>query len=109
MFRQTDCSSIDQGRVSVNNSRCLELGDSGVTSPQRPPGTLGMVVERTRPPGELEHLVFYCDKCGELVHDLEFDLKDIVVHFKQMMEDFWANDQQRTCKNCGTRVERPSY
>ena len=56
--------------------------------------------------GELEHLVFYCEACGELVHDLEFDLKDIVVHFKQMMEDFWANDEARTC-SCGKRVERP--
>jgi 3-hydroxyanthranilate 3,4-dioxygenase len=76
-------------------------------SPQRGPGTLGIVVERRRPPGELEHLAFYCENCGELVHDLEFDLSDIVVHFRQMMEDFWANDKIRTCKNCKTRVERP--
>lgn len=75
-------------------------------SPRRPPNTLGMVVERRRPPGELEHLAFYCDDCGDLVCDLEFDLKDIVTHFRQMMEEFWADDQKRTCK-CGKRVERP--
>ena len=77
-------------------------------SPQRPPNTLGLVVERRRPPGELEHQVFYCENCGELVCDREFDLKDIVVHFRQMMEEFWADDELRTCKNCGTRVERPT-
>ena len=76
-------------------------------SPQRGPGTIGMVVERNRPEGETEHLVFYCENCGELVHDLEFDMKDIVEHFKQMMEDFWANDQLRTCSKCGTKVENP--
>lgn len=76
-------------------------------SPQRPPNTIGMVIERTRPPGETEHMVFYCEGCDELVHDLEFDLKDIVVHFKETMEAFWANDEMRTCKKCGKKVERP--
>ena len=76
-------------------------------SPQRPPGTLGLVVERRRPPGEMEHLVFYCEKCGELVHDMEFDCKDIVEHFRRAMEDFWADDELRTCKKCGAKVEKP--
>ena len=66
-----------------------------------------MVVERRRPPGETEHLQFYCDNCHSLVHDLEFDCKDIVNHFSQAMEDFWADAEQSTCKNCGTRVGKP--
>lgn len=76
-------------------------------SPQRPPNTIGVVVERQRPPGETEHLVFYCEGCGELVHDIEFELKDIVKHFREMMENFWRNDEARTCANCGRKVERP--
>ena len=76
-------------------------------SPTRPPGTLGMVVERRRPPGETEHLQFYCENCQQLVHDLEFDCKDIVNHFAQAMEDFWADPELSTCKNCGTRVTKP--
>jgi len=77
-------------------------------SPTRQPGTIGMVVERRRPPEETERLQFYCENCGELVHDLEFDCKDIVNHFKQAMEDFWADEELSTCKNCGTRVEKPT-
>ena len=76
-------------------------------SPTRPPNTLGLVVERRRPPGELEHLQFYCDNCHALVEDIEFDCKDIVVHFKQAMEDFWADPKRSTCRNCGTRVTKP--
>jgi len=76
-------------------------------SPQRPPGTIGVVVERVRPSGEMEHLVFYCEKCGELVHDIEFDCKDIVEHFRDTMEAFWKDDHRRTCKCCGTLVEKP--
>jgi len=76
-------------------------------SPRRPPGTIGVVVERVRPAGEMEHLVFYCEKCGELVHDLEFDCKDIVEHFRDTMEAFWKDDRRRTCKKCGTKIEKP--
>ena len=76
-------------------------------SPQRGPGTLGMVVERTRPPEDLEHLVFYCEKCGALVHDIEFACRDIVTHFRDTMEAFWKDDNARKCKKCGTKVEKP--
>lgn len=76
-------------------------------SPQRPPGTIGVVVERVRPAGETEHLQFYCENCGELVHDVEFDCKDIVEHFRDTMEAFWQSDDKRTCGNCGTKVEKP--
>lgn len=78
-------------------------------SPVRPPNTLGLVVERRRPPGETEHLQWYCEKCHGLVEDIEFDCKDIVDHFRQAMEDFWADPERSTCKTpgCGTRVTRP--
>ena len=54
-------------------------------SPRRPAGTIGMVVERTRPPGEMEHIVFYCESCGSLVEDIEFDCKEIVDNFRATM------------------------
>ncbi len=75
-------------------------------SPCRPAGTIGVVVERNRPPGEMEHMVFYCENCKELVHDVEFDCKDIVEHFREAMESFWADEEKSTCRNCGTRVPK---
>ncbi len=77
-------------------------------APTRPPGTLGVVVERRRPPGETEHQQFYCESCGALVYDKEFDCKDIVEHFAESMEEFWADPELSTCKKCGTRVEKPT-
>jgi 3-hydroxyanthranilate 3,4-dioxygenase len=76
-------------------------------SPQRGPDTLGLVVERRRPAGETEHLMFFCEKCEELVYDKEFDCKDIVEHFSRAMEEFWADPKLSTCKTCGTRVMKP--
>ncbi|MFO0972015.1 MAG: 3-hydroxyanthranilate 3,4-dioxygenase [Phycisphaerae bacterium] len=78
-------------------------------SPQRPAGTVGMVVERRRPAGEVDRLRFYCDKCGAVVHEPQFDLKDIVAQLRKIMEEFWspANTAQRTCKKCGTQMTPP--
>ncbi|MEE9129143.1 MAG: 3-hydroxyanthranilate 3,4-dioxygenase [Phycisphaerales bacterium] len=77
-------------------------------SPIRPPNTIGVVVERRRPPGETEHQQFYCDNCGELVHDKEFDCADIVEHFAQSMAEFWADPELNTCKSCGTANGKPT-
>lgn len=79
-------------------------------SPQRPAGTVGMVVERQRPAGMKDHLRFYCDKCGKVVHEPEFDMKDIAAQLKQIMESYWsdANTALRTCKACGTVMQRPT-
>jgi 3-hydroxyanthranilate 3,4-dioxygenase len=94
--------------IPVKEGETLFIPGNVPHSPQRGPGTIGVVVERRRPPGEMEHLVFYCEKCEALVHDLEFDCKDIVEHFRDAMEAFWANEEQSTCKSCGTRVTKPS-
>src|SRR3972149_8658262 len=58
----------ENGRI-VNH--CVHEGDTFFIppnvphSPQRPPDTIGIVVERVRPPDAMEHLVFYLGKCSE--------------------------------------------
>ena len=76
-------------------------------APCRPADTLGLVVERRRPAGEIEHQIFYCESCGTLVHDQAFDCKDIVKHFRDAMEAFWADDTRNACPSCGERVTKP--
>jgi 3-hydroxyanthranilate 3,4-dioxygenase len=76
-------------------------------SPTRPPNTVGVVVELRRPAGETEHQQFYCEKCDTLVYDKEFDCADIVEHFAQSMEDFWADPSLHTCKSCGHANSKP--
>ena len=76
-------------------------------APVRPPDTIGVVVEKRRPPGEHEHVIFYCDNCGALVEDIDFDCGDIVEHFSKAMLDFWNDDARRTCKKCGHKVPQP--
>jgi 3-hydroxyanthranilate 3,4-dioxygenase len=77
-------------------------------SPQRSAGTVGVVVERRRPRGEDDHIRFYCDKCGEIVHDEQFELADIHHQLKRLMEDFWSDATMRTCMQCGGVLQPPT-
>lgn len=77
-------------------------------SPQRAAGTIGLVIERRRPKGEDDHIRFYCEKCGEVVHDEQFEMAEVQSHFKRLMEEFWSDATMRTCMHCGTVVQPPS-
>ncbi len=77
-------------------------------SPQRPANTIGMVVERQRGAGVTDHMRFYCEKCDEILHDPQFELKDIVTQLKVLMEAYWADESLRTCKKCGAVMQPPA-
>ncbi len=70
-------------------------------SPQRPEGTVGLVIEHQRPAEEDDHMVWFCDDCGELLHDASFHLVDLGQQLKPILEEFHANKSLRTCENCG--------
>jgi 3-hydroxyanthranilate 3,4-dioxygenase len=75
--------------------------------PQRPAGTVGLVVELKRPPGAKDKLQWYCEKCDALVYEAAWVLKEIDVDLGIIMNKFWGGDAEiRTCKKCGTVVER---
>ena len=77
-------------------------------SPQRPAGTVGMVIERRRRESEDDHLRWYCDKCGEILFDSEFHLVDLGKQLKPIIEEFYAREDLRTCKKCGTVMQVPA-
>ena len=76
-------------------------------SPQRPANTVGMVVERQRRPGELDHLRWYCEQCGEVLHDASFQLEDLASQLKPIIEEFYADESVRTCKSCHAVMQPP--
>lgn len=75
-------------------------------SPQRPAGTVGIVIEHRRPEGSEDALRWYCDECGDIVYEDAFHLTDIVEQLKAAIQAFWADDENRTCDNCGHYLER---
>ncbi len=73
-------------------------------SPQRPAGTVGLVIERKRVEGEEDHLRWYCEGCDEILHDSAFPLVDLGKQLKPIIEEFYASEELRTCKKCGTTM-----
>ena len=76
-------------------------------SPQRPAGTVGLVVEQVRPEGVKDKLQWYSEDTHELVHEAEFDLENIEVDLKRIMAEFWADESLRTNKSTGSVIQPP--
>ncbi|GAA4379087.1 3-hydroxyanthranilate 3,4-dioxygenase [Hymenobacter koreensis] len=77
-------------------------------SPQRPAGTVGMVVERYRKPGELDGFQWYCENCGTKLYEEFAEVTDIVQQLPVIMGNFWQNEARRTCQSCGTVMQPPA-
>jgi 3-hydroxyanthranilate 3,4-dioxygenase len=75
-------------------------------SPQRPANSVGLVIERVRKSGELDGFQWYCEQCGERLYEEFFELTDIERQFPPLFERFFDNAQRRTCRRCGTVLER---
>ncbi len=75
--------------------------------PQRPSGTVGLIVEFPRPRGMNDGLRWYCPKCDHLVHEASFRLKKIDKDLHVIMNKFWGGPAaKRTCRNCGHTITR---
>lgn len=77
-------------------------------SPQRMPGSVGLVMERKRLPHEDDALMWFCVQCNHKLYEEFFHLQDIEEDFFRVFEVFYRSDELRTCKQCGTRNPRPT-
>ena len=71
-------------------------------SPQRPAGTVGLVVEQPKAHTADHHLRWFCKNCGSVLHDVAFQPVDLGKQIKAMLQEFASRVDLRTCKNCGT-------
>ena len=74
-------------------------------SPQRPENTIGLVVERKRTGSEQDGLRWYCDRCGEVIHETFFVLTDITTQLRAAIEAWNGDPALRTCSACGHVTE----
>lgn len=75
-------------------------------SPQRPAGSIGLVIERQRRHGERDGFQWYCPRCAGVLHEAFIELTDIETQLPPVFERFYANRAARTCKRCGAVLER---
>ena len=69
-------------------------------SPQRPAGTVGLVLERRRLAHEIDQFLWICDRCDHELHREMMHLTDIVVQLPPAFDRYWASGNS-TCKGCG--------
>ena len=93
--------SIRQGEIYLLPARIPH-------SPQRPAGTVGLVIERKRREGEKDGFVWFCEQCNHKLYDEYFVLENIVTQLPPLMNRFFASPELRTCAKCGAVMEPPA-
>lgn len=76
-------------------------------SPRRPEKTVGLVMEVKRPTGVYDGFQWYCEQCGNFLHEEKLLVSDIVKDLPGVMDKFYSNIELRTCKKCGNIFEPP--
>lgn len=102
--------TVRDGRVvdvPIREGEILLLPANVPHSPQRKANTVGLVVERRRRPGERDGFQWYCERCDHLLYEEFLELTDIETQLAPVFDRFFANDAHRTCRQCGTVMQRP--
>jgi 3-hydroxyanthranilate 3,4-dioxygenase len=77
-------------------------------SPQRPAGSVGIVVERRRSPHELDGFSWYCENCGNRLYIERVAVRNIESQLAEIFARFYSSLQHRTCSACGTVMQVPA-
>ena len=77
-------------------------------SPQRPAGSVGIVVERRRGPAELDGFSWYCDHCGARLYMERVPVGNIETELPAIFARFYDSLEHRTCTACGTVMAAPA-
>jgi 3-hydroxyanthranilate 3,4-dioxygenase len=68
-----------------------------------PPDAFALIIERQRHAGEIDKFHWYCQSCGNFLHEETFVVSDYRADpVSQAYKRFFDNEDARTCKKCGT-------
>ena len=97
----------NQVDINIREGEIFLLPKNIPHSPQRFKNTVGLVVEYKRAEGELDAFQWYCDDCGNLLHEVTLQLENIVSQLPPLFNNYWENIESRTCSNCGKIQDQP--
>lgn len=101
---------IDDGNpvdIPINEGDMFLLPPKVPHSPQRTANSVGLVIEKKRADKETDGLMWFCENCGNKLHDEYFHLEDIVKQLPPVMNRFFSSEEHRTCDKCGTVMTKP--
>ena len=76
-------------------------------SPQRGPGTIGLVIELKRKTEEMDGCMWFCEQCDNKLYEEFANVTDIVAQLPPIMNRFYSDEDKRTCKKCGAVMQPP--
>jgi 3-hydroxyanthranilate 3,4-dioxygenase len=103
--------TIQEGRpvdVPIRAGEMFLLPPEVAHSPQRPVGSIGVVVERRRDAAELDGFSWYCENCGNCLYLERVAVRNIESQLPEIFARFYASAKLRTCSVCGTIMQAPS-
>ncbi|KAI9765098.1 MAG: 3-hydroxyanthranilic acid dioxygenase [Geoglossum simile] len=99
---------VDDGEfrdIAIGEGEMFLLPPNTPHNPVRFADTVGIVIEQPRPEGSLDRLHWYCQGCGERVHEAAFHCTDLGTQIRDAVTAFRDNTEARTCKNCGALAD----
>jgi 3-hydroxyanthranilate 3,4-dioxygenase len=100
--------TVQNGRVTdvtIHAGEVFLLPAEVPHSPQRPAGSVGIVVERRRSPEELDGFSWYCENCGHQLYLERVAVRNIETQLPDIFARFYSSIQHRTCSRCGTVMQ----
>jgi 3-hydroxyanthranilate 3,4-dioxygenase len=94
--------------VPIRAGEVLLLPPEVPHSPQRPAGSVGIVVERRRAAHELDGFSWYCENCGHRLYLERIAVRNIVTDLPPIFARFFSSVAHRTCSACGTVMAAPT-
>lgn len=92
--------------IVINEGEMFLLPARVPHRPERPAGTVGLVIECKRPEQDvLDGLMWFCEKCNLQLHEYRFHLDNIEKDFIPRFREFYGSEKFRTCGNCGHIME----
>lgn len=102
--------TVQDGRlidVPIRQGEVFLLPPEVPHSPQRPAGSVGIVVERQRRADELDGFSWYCERCGHRLYMERVAVRDIETELPGIFSRFYSSAAHRTCTECGTVMQAP--
>ena len=87
--------------IYINEGELFLLPANIPHNPVRFADTVGIVLEQPRPQSSNDRLRWYCQSCGEKVHESSFHCVDLGTQIKEAVNAFKEDTEKRKCSSCG--------
>ncbi|KAI9728013.1 MAG: 3-hydroxyanthranilic acid dioxygenase [Chrysothrix sp. TS-e1954] len=87
--------------IPIKEGEMFLLPPNTPHNPVRFADTVGIVLEQPRPATSIDTLRWYCQNCGDKVHEASFHCTNLGTQIKEAVGAFERDNKSRTCKKCG--------